>query len=84
MKIQQDEIGLPQLITLLFIILSICSCKSEIECALSMADDNRKELERVIDYFKKTGDRKKTDCSRVHNKIYAGAQVYARLVLVIL
>lgn len=59
MKIQQDEIGLPQLITLLFIILSICSCKSEIECALSMADDNRKELERVIDYFKKTGDREK-------------------------
>lgn len=83
MKIQQDEIGLPQLITLLFIILSICSCKSEIECALSMADDNRKELERVIDYFKKTGDREKLTAAE-YIIIYAGAQIYARLVLVIL
>ena len=59
MKIQQNEISLPQLITLLCIILSICSCKSEVECALSIAGENKQELEYVIDHFKKTGDREK-------------------------
>ena len=42
---------------IVFAVLAVCSCSyDQVDVALSMAGENRSELERVLEYFEKTGD----------------------------
>ncbi len=49
----------------IIITVAAASCHSgQVEVALQMAGENRGELEKVLDYFEKTGDKEKISASR--------------------
>lgn len=50
---------------IVFAVLAVCSCSyDQVDVALRMAGENRSELERVLRYFEKTGDKEKIAASR--------------------
>lgn len=50
---------------IVFAVLAVCSCSyDQVDVALRLAGDNRSELERVLRYFEKTGDKEKIAASR--------------------
>ena len=50
---------------IVFTALAVCSCSyDQVDVALRMAGENRSELERVLEYFEKTGDKEKIAASR--------------------